>query len=77
MKGETGWRSLTKTITFRMIMVVAGFIIAYLFTRDIGMSLGISLVRDGFATLAYFFHERAWEKIQWGRKSEEKEKSGV
>lgn len=66
-------RSFAKAFTFRVIMVIVGFIIVYAFTRSIELSLSISLVRDGVATVIYFAHERGWNKISWGMQKEKQE----
>lgn len=66
MNRTTLSRSLVKAITFRTIMVFIGSAIAYVFTRDINISIGIFLVHSVIATLVYVIHERIWDRVGWG-----------
>lgn len=66
MNKETRRRSVAKAVTFRVIAMAVGFVVAYAFTHRIGVSLGIMLIRDAVMTLFYFWHERAWQRIRWG-----------
>jgi uncharacterized membrane protein len=60
-------RSVVKSITFRIIILVADGVVVYFFTRKLELALGIVLVRNAIAMVLYFLHERTWEKINWGR----------
>lgn len=60
-------RSLAKTITYRIIIVVMVFIISYFVTHDTNSALLITGWNAVLATIIYYFHERAWSRIRWGR----------
>jgi uncharacterized membrane protein len=54
-------RSLTKTVTFAIVHFTVAFSVAYLLTGSIAISSALALVEPMVNTVAYFFHERAWE----------------
>ena len=65
---ENHGRSLAKAISYRILSVTIDFIIAYAVTKDATISTGIVLFVNGYSTLLYYFHERVWANIHWGRK---------
>lgn len=67
MKLETLRRSVVKTITYRVIILILDFTSIYLFTGKLEVALGFMVVSNIYTTLIYFFHERAWEKVKWGK----------
>lgn len=66
-KGETIRRSIIKTVSYRIVILILDFISIYLFTGQIKIALGFMFVSNIYTTLAYFFHERIWDKIKWGK----------
>jgi uncharacterized membrane protein len=60
-------RSIVKSVTYRLLSITADLLVAYFFTRNIGFSVGIVLLVDGYSTLLYYLHERIWAHIHWGR----------
>jgi uncharacterized membrane protein len=63
---ETLKRSLVKTISFRVVILIVDFVSIYLFTGKTKVALGFMVVSNIYTTLIYFFHERMWGKIKWG-----------
>ena len=61
-------RSLVKSISYRLISITADSIAAYFFTHDVALSAGIVIVVNSYSTVLYYFHERVWVNIHWGRK---------
>jgi len=59
---ETKVRSWTKSITWRII----GFIILFILTG----SWEVSIIFHAIRFVLYFFHERIWNKFDWGVRSE-------
>lgn len=55
---ETKTRSLVKAITWRAIATL----IAYLW-----VGLEAAIIINIIQTIAYYFHERVWTRINWGR----------
>lgn len=60
-------RSLLKTISFRLIIMVADFIIIMLITKRYDIALGVLLFSNLSSTVFYFIHERLWNGIHWGK----------
>ena len=65
-------RSIVKTISYRVIVVILDFIAIYLFTGQIKVALWFTIVSNIYTTIVYFIHERVWDKIKWGKKAYEK-----
>lgn len=64
---ETIRRSILKTVSYRAIILILDFISIYLFTRQIKIALGFMIISNVYTSVAYFFHERIWDTIKWGR----------
>jgi adenylylsulfate kinase len=58
-----------KTISYRVIIIILDFTTIYLFTGRLKVALGFTVVSDLYTTIAYYFHERFWDKIKWGKKT--------
>ncbi|MGO9673252.1 MAG: DUF2061 domain-containing protein [Methylocella sp.] len=59
-------RSLTKAITYRLIIMTLDFVMIYIFTGAIHVAAGFMIVSNIYTSIAYILHERFWAKIQWG-----------
>lgn len=64
---ETFRRSIVKTISYRVIILILDFLSIYLFTGKIKIAVGFMIVSNLYTTIIYFFHERIWDKIKWGK----------
>lgn len=64
-------KSIAKTITWRVIASVTTFLIArYIFSSDPAATEKATIVACAEACIKmvlYFFHERAWNAVRWGR----------
>jgi uncharacterized membrane protein len=60
-------RSLIKTVSWRVIGTLDTVIISYLITGTLAMALSIGSIELVSKMVLYFFHERAWNKIKWGK----------
>ena len=54
--------NLAKTITYLVIHLGIGFSVAYAFTGSIAIAGAIAVVEPLCNAVAYFFHEKAWNK---------------
>jgi|TARA_B110000259_G_scaffold71471_1_gene84148 uncharacterized membrane protein len=61
-------RSLLKAISWRLIGTIDTMIIAYFITGIISQAISIGFIEWGTKLMLYFFHERIWNKFQWGKK---------
>ena len=64
---ETLPRSIVKTVSYRVAILILDFTAIYIFTRQIKIAIGFMIVSNIYTTLGYFFHERIWDKIKWGK----------
>jgi len=64
---ETLPRSIVKTISYRLIILILDFGSIYIFTGQVKVALGFMIVSNIYSTLGFFFHERIWDKIKWGK----------
>jgi uncharacterized membrane protein len=64
---ETLRRSIVKTISYRVVILILDFTAIYLFTGQIKIAVGFMIVSNIYTTLGYFLHERIWDKIKWGK----------
>lgn len=60
-------RSIAKTISWRVIGTLDTVIISYLITGTIALALSIGGVELISKMVLYFFHERTWNNIKWGK----------
>lgn len=60
-------RSLVKAITFRVVVIASDTVVIYLITRRVDLTAGLVVFTNIASTIEYFLHERAWNKISWGR----------
>lgn len=57
-------RDLTKTFTYLSIHLTIGFSVAYAFTGSVSMAGGIALIEPCINAVAFFFHEKAWKRVE-------------
>ncbi len=63
---RTTKRSLVKAITYRAVIIVLDVSVIYLLTRRADVAIGFMVISNIYTTVAYFVHERIWNKISWG-----------
>ncbi|MFK5959101.1 MAG: DUF2061 domain-containing protein [Lutibacter sp.] len=64
---EKATRSIVKAISWRIIGTLDTIIISWFITGQIAMALSIGLVEVVTKMVLYFFHERIWNFIKWGK----------
>ncbi len=64
---ETHLRTLIKTITYRLLIIVSSFIVVYFTTGEIKYALAITSITVVTGTIIYYVHERVWNSIHWGK----------
>jgi uncharacterized membrane protein len=60
-------RSIAKSISWRIVGTLDTITISYLITGTLSLALSIGAVETITKILLYFFHERAWNFIKWGK----------
>lgn len=61
-------RSAAKAITWRITGTADTFIISLLITKKPVVAASIASLEVLTKTILYYFHERVWNKVSWGRK---------
>jgi len=65
---ELWTRSLTKAVTYRAVILVLDFTAVYLLTGRLKIALGFMLISNIYTSIAYYIHERIWNRTNWGKK---------
>lgn len=60
-------RTLMKTISWRVVGTLATVIISYVITGTMALAFSIGAIELVSKMALYFFHERAWNNIKWGK----------
>lgn len=55
--------TLIKTISFAAVHFSVAFSVAYLLTGSIAIASALALVEPLANTVAYYFHERLWQRL--------------
>ncbi len=67
MKDQSHRRHIAKTITWRIIGTLDTILLSWIISGDAAIGLKIGLVEVITKMLLYYFHERAWFKINLSR----------
>ena len=65
---ETKLRSWVKSIVWRSIGIVILGSLAYTVTGNWEKTGLITIIFHAIRTVLYYFHERVWLRIRWGKK---------
>ncbi len=61
-------RSIIKSISWRVVGTMDTIIISWVITGEIAIALTIGSIELITKMILYFFHERIWNIIKWGKK---------
>ena len=64
---ETQKRTLIKTVSWRVVGIIFWPIFSYKVTGSI-LETGILTLGYIGMTVLYYYHERFWDRIKWGKK---------
>ncbi len=67
MPKDSRRRSITKTITWRITASLDTFLLSFLITGSFEIALAIGATEVLTKLLLYYFHERIWNTVNWGR----------
>jgi uncharacterized membrane protein len=60
-------RSIAKAVSYRVLGTVTTVAVSYAFCGSVRLAAAIGVTDTAFKIGVYFAHERAWNKIQYGR----------
>ena len=52
---------------YRLFIIILDYSVVYWFTGRSSIALGFVLVSNIYTTVAYFAHERIWDRVNWGK----------
>lgn len=64
---EKPLRSVVKALSWRLIGTIDTLIVSYFITGEILLATSIASVDFLTKLVLYFFHERIWNAIKWGK----------
>jgi len=64
---ETRKRSILKSITWRVICIAVSILISFALTGQWDIAIAIGTVYNVITMILYYFHERIWNVVKWGR----------
>ncbi len=67
MHRENRSRSAIKAITYRILSIIIDSAIAYTVTKSVRQTAILVLISNSISILMYFLHERAWNRVHWGK----------
>lgn len=67
---EKAYRSVAKSVSWRTVGTLDTMIISYFITGDLKMAASIGSIELFTKMALYYFHERAWNKISFGKVKE-------
>jgi uncharacterized membrane protein len=64
---EKPLRSIAKALSWRLVGTLDTLIVSYVLTGKIALAASIASIDFITKLILYFFHERAWNKVKWGK----------
>jgi uncharacterized membrane protein len=61
-------RSFVKSLSYRIWGTLSSAAVVYVITGKGSLAALIAFWETVVKVFIYYFHERAWDKVQWGRK---------
>jgi adenylylsulfate kinase len=65
---ETRSRSIVKAFSWRALATLTTVVLVYLFTGETAIALSVGGLEVVVKMLVYFFHERVWDRVRFGRR---------
>ena len=67
---EKPYRSVVKAISWRTVGTIDTIVVSYFITGNLVMAASIGSIEDITKMALYYFHERAWNKLSFGKVKE-------
>jgi len=64
---ERAMRSMGKVVTWRILVTITNFIGGWLASGNPWVGLGVVSFALVVNSILYYFHERAWNRLDWGK----------
>jgi uncharacterized membrane protein len=67
MQADTHTRSFLKAVSWRITGSIDTFVISFALSGKVGLASGIASVEVITKIVLFYFHERVWALVRWGR----------
>jgi adenylylsulfate kinase len=67
---ETRIRSIVKALSWRFIATIVTFLVSWILIGSVEIAFKIGLLDTSIKFAAYYFHERAWIRSNFGKLKE-------
>lgn len=64
---ESPTRTIAKAVSWQLLGLLSMTLIGYLFTGSVAAAGSLAIITTIIGAVCYVFHERAWNRIAWGR----------
>jgi len=64
---EAHWRSFAKAVSWRFVGSLDTFVISFFVTHKLVYAVSIAGVEAFTKIILFYFHERVWRRVAWGR----------
>ena len=64
---ETRKRSIAKSILWRIICIIVSVFVLFILTARWDLAIAIGTSYNIITMFLYYFHERIWNRINWGK----------
>ena len=71
---EKAMRSLGKVVTWRILVTITNFFGGWIASGNPWVGLGVVSFALVVNSILYYFHERTWNRINWGKQAVENDK---
>ncbi|MEN8764329.1 MAG: DUF2061 domain-containing protein [Wenyingzhuangia sp.] len=61
-------RSVIKAVSWRCVGTIDTLVVSWFVVEDVATASAIASIDFVTKMILYFFHERAWNSIKWGKK---------
>lgn len=67
-KSEKSFRSIVKAFSWRIVGTLDTLIVSFFITQKVSIAASIASIDFMTKIVLYFFHERIWNAVKWGKK---------
>lgn len=60
-------RSILKSLLWRGFALTNAFVVTWIFIGEWSRSAGVAITANIISFIAYYFHERFWSNVKWGK----------
>jgi len=64
---ETRRRSIAKSVVWRLICIIVSVFTSFFLTARWDLAVAIGASYNIITMILYYFHERLWNRVKWGK----------